>query len=299
MSEDMTTDRDGLAAEYVLGTLDVDERGAARALLGQDAEFATKVKLWERRLGELHLMVDPVEPRSDLWPRIKAKLPEPPPRPQPQTQEVEIGGAEAGGEPKLQPEIDLEPVPPPHSLPLAGETRAGKPATEAKPEPERNHEEVARKTAAEVNFESAIATVESALASHGAAAAAKSEAALAPQQSSEPATAPPVDETARPAVSVAPASEQDFPIVVPARPGLDSEEKLRVANRHLAGWRALALLMILLVLAMAALVGLWKFAPERLPAALEPTALMRLVGIEVAAAPPARKPLPPESQYDE
>ena len=67
---------DALAAEYVLGTLDSDEREQARALLRTDAAFAVKVSQWERRLGELHLMVEPVEPDAGIWARIKSKMPE-------------------------------------------------------------------------------------------------------------------------------------------------------------------------------------------------------------------------------
>ena len=67
---------DALAAEYVLGTLDSDEREQARTLLGTDAAFAVKVSQWERRLGELHLMVEPVEPDAGIWARIKSKMPE-------------------------------------------------------------------------------------------------------------------------------------------------------------------------------------------------------------------------------
>jgi hypothetical protein len=67
---------DALAAEYVLGTLDSEEREQARALLGADTTFAVKVAQWERRLGELHLMVEPVEPDAKIWTRIKSKMPE-------------------------------------------------------------------------------------------------------------------------------------------------------------------------------------------------------------------------------
>jgi len=52
---------DALAAEYVLGSLDVEERAQARNLLEADPTFAAKVELWERRFGELHLMVEPVD----------------------------------------------------------------------------------------------------------------------------------------------------------------------------------------------------------------------------------------------
>jgi len=77
MSE--TGDLDTLAAEYVLGTLDGPERAQAQAVLGVDEAFAAKVRIWERRLGELHLMVEPVEPDGEIWVRIKAKMPAPEP----------------------------------------------------------------------------------------------------------------------------------------------------------------------------------------------------------------------------
>ena len=58
----MDEDRDGFAAEYVLGTLDADERAQADALMLVDPDFAAKVRRWERRLGELNVLVAPVEP---------------------------------------------------------------------------------------------------------------------------------------------------------------------------------------------------------------------------------------------
>jgi anti-sigma-K factor RskA len=65
-------DKDVLAAEYVLGTLGRDERAEAQALIAIDQAFAEVVRGWERRLGELSAMVDPVEPPADMWDRIKA-----------------------------------------------------------------------------------------------------------------------------------------------------------------------------------------------------------------------------------
>ena len=74
-------DRTGLAAEYVLGTLDAAEREQAEAYLESDPAFAALVQDWERRLGELHAMVDPVPPPADLWMAIQGRLAEvaPPP----------------------------------------------------------------------------------------------------------------------------------------------------------------------------------------------------------------------------
>jgi anti-sigma-K factor RskA len=70
----MDDDTDGFAAEYVLGTLDADERAEADALILVDAGFAAKVRGWERRLGELNVLVAPVEPPVVVWDRIKAGL---------------------------------------------------------------------------------------------------------------------------------------------------------------------------------------------------------------------------------
>jgi anti-sigma-K factor RskA len=67
-------DQDALAAEYVLGTLAADEREQAETLLSVDSEFATIVKQWERRLGELNVMVEAVEPPTELWDKIKNEI---------------------------------------------------------------------------------------------------------------------------------------------------------------------------------------------------------------------------------
>jgi anti-sigma-K factor RskA len=68
-------DREGLASEYALGTLDADERAQAEALMLVDPGFAESVRRWERRLGELNVMVAAVEPPASVWEAIKEKLP--------------------------------------------------------------------------------------------------------------------------------------------------------------------------------------------------------------------------------
>src|SRR5262245_23588128 len=70
-------DLSALAAEYVLGTLEADERTRANVLLDVDHGFRGLVRVWERRFGELHLMVEPVEPEPRIWQRIKGRLLEP------------------------------------------------------------------------------------------------------------------------------------------------------------------------------------------------------------------------------
>lgn len=67
-------DREGQAAEYVLGTLDAQERREAETLMAADSQFAEMVRTWERRLGELHALIASVEPPSETWERIEAAL---------------------------------------------------------------------------------------------------------------------------------------------------------------------------------------------------------------------------------
>jgi anti-sigma-K factor RskA len=66
--------QDAVAAEYVLGTLSADERQHAEALLAIDPGFAEAVRTWERRLGELNVMVEAVEPPAHLWDKIRANI---------------------------------------------------------------------------------------------------------------------------------------------------------------------------------------------------------------------------------
>jgi anti-sigma-K factor RskA len=69
----MTDNEDqlALAAEYALGTLDADERAQADALIAADADFAAQVEAWSHRLAALNQMVGSVEPRAEVWERIR------------------------------------------------------------------------------------------------------------------------------------------------------------------------------------------------------------------------------------
>jgi anti-sigma-K factor RskA len=71
---DETETPDLLAAEYVLGTLATNEREQAETLIANDPAFAQLVRYWERRLGQLHAMVQSVEPPLETWARIKARI---------------------------------------------------------------------------------------------------------------------------------------------------------------------------------------------------------------------------------
>ena len=70
-------------------------------------------------------------------------------------------------------------------------------------------------------------------------------------------------------------------------------------RRRLRRWRLLAALLILVLLAAGALVAAWRYVPDRVPPGLQASELLRVVGITVAPTRPARRPAPPESQFDE
>jgi len=111
-------DRDALAAEYVLGTLSPDERDQAEAMLAIDPGFAEIVRVWERRLGELNVMVEAVEPPPDVWDKIR----------------TEIGG----GAPRsaLEPESSLPEEPAPQTAPDAAAEETPDMTPEVKSEPD-------------------------------------------------------------------------------------------------------------------------------------------------------------------
>ncbi len=106
--------QDALAAEYVLGTLSAEERGQAEALLSADREFAAAVRQWERRLGELNVMVEAIEPPPEVWDKIKSKV-----------------GLASAGEVELPPRIE-EPQP---AMPPAAALEASlSPSADIEPE---------------------------------------------------------------------------------------------------------------------------------------------------------------------
>jgi anti-sigma-K factor RskA len=121
-------DREVLAAEYVLGTLDAAERAQAQRLIASDPAFAAVVSDWERRLGELNVLVAPVEPPPAILERIKSRkaggdpvadllAPEPPAAEAPPP--IESLTAEPSvAKPPVIESPTIEPVAPPPPPPL-------------------------------------------------------------------------------------------------------------------------------------------------------------------------------------
>jgi anti-sigma-K factor RskA len=67
-------DHIALAAEYALGTLDADERVQVETMMSVDKDFTALVVAWEHRLGALNQMVGSIEPRPELWEKIRAAV---------------------------------------------------------------------------------------------------------------------------------------------------------------------------------------------------------------------------------
>jgi hypothetical protein len=234
-------DMDALAAEYVLGTLESGERAQALALTTIDPGFVEKIRFWEQRLSELHLMVEPIEPDAKIWERIKPKLPATAQAAETQPPEAEppkpVEGAEEATPSGVFDEL-------PTSAP------AGVPAAPHLP-PVLIPEE--------------------------------------PAAASKP-TPPPVP-VPTPAVATP---------LIPERAAVSEPRPPAVPKRgHPGLWKAFAVLMTLIVLALAGLVAAWRYVPERVPPQLRPLEVMRVLGVAIPVGPPPRPPAPPESQYDE
>ncbi|MGQ0674360.1 MAG: anti-sigma factor [Hyphomicrobium sp.] len=67
-------DMDALAAEYVLGTLDRDERMGVAARREREPALAKAIADWERRLGPMVEVVAPVSPPPHLYSKIRAQI---------------------------------------------------------------------------------------------------------------------------------------------------------------------------------------------------------------------------------
>jgi hypothetical protein len=371
---------DALAAEYVLGTLDVEERTQARTLLGADEAFAAKVQLWERRFGDLHLMVEPVEPDSAIWVRIRAKMAqsreqihasEPPiPPSAAETKTAESLGPAAAAPPSLDaieaaisnaaatlsaeataaaapspPQSDamssVSEVPPPVSQgarPAADAPAAGAEAGSSEGEMTRREVEMTPPETemapgeAEVTPQEAEVTPQEAEvpsqepevtpreaevpSSQGevtpsgleAAPTSVSEASPAPVLEAPSATASGAEPSPAEAIGTSAVEAVPTPPVAAAAAAVPQASETRAQagepavlslHRQLRLWRAFAILMSLLVLAVVVLLATWRFVPDRLPRILQPLELMRHVGVGVPAASPPRRPAPPESQFDE
>ena len=302
---------DALAAEYVLGSLDVEERAQARNLLEADPTFAAKVELWERRFGELHLMVEPVEPDSGIWARIKAKLPEVqqgirPPEPSMPPSVPPASPSPTAPEP---PTLDaIEAAISQAATTLSAEASSA--ATQEAPPALPSEVTTVSEAVPEAASETASATVSEAVPAPASetASATGSEAVSVPVSETDSAPiaeapAVPSPEATRTSAVEAVPSPPVAPAIAAAAPQPTRDQALErttaLVRRRLRRWRAFAILMTLVVAAIAALLAAWRFAPDRVPPSLQPLELMRYVGVALPTGPAPRRPAPPESRFDE
>jgi hypothetical protein len=282
-------DASGFAAEFVLGTLDSPERARAQRMLGSDRSFTAMVKIWERRLGELHLMVEPVEPDPALWQRVRARA-------------LPASGSGAAVTPAAA-QVSAgpvavaasEPPPPPPPVPPAALTQpalapepAPEPASDAPvpiaPAPEPA--ELAPMQAA-VASEAVSSTEVEALRTATAPAPA---AAISAEPRFERVSEAPVEPKAP-----APVRPPEPTVVIPVadrRPELSDR-----TARQLRHWRAFGLLMMLLAIGLGGLIATWRYAPERLPPQFRPLQVLHIEPVGPTAR--VRPPAPPDSQFNE
>jgi anti-sigma-K factor RskA len=272
-------DLDALAAEYVLGTLDYEERKGAAALLEVDHSFRGTVRIWERRLGELHLMVEPVEPDGKVWERIKAKV---------AALALEADLAAAG---VTEPVTSLE-------SPVA----EASPDALAPPEPSAEAEaEAEAEAGAPVAPDDSTDTAMNKVESEPAPGAETIEPS-APKLTGPEATANLIrelEEAARLVSSTqATAVVERPPPLIPREEAVEEEAKQEVP-RPLRRWRLLAVTMSLVAVALASLIGAWRFIPDQLPPQLQASTVLHLpVPVTLSPPLPRARPNPPPS-FDE
>lgn len=70
----ITDDTDLLVGEYVLGTLESDERAKLEEIAAREPTVSAAVMVWERRLAPLHELIAPVKAPDTVWPEIEQQL---------------------------------------------------------------------------------------------------------------------------------------------------------------------------------------------------------------------------------
>jgi anti-sigma-K factor RskA len=118
-------DHIALAAEYALGTLDAEERVQVQTMMAVDVSYAAVCEAWEFRLGALNQMVGLVEPRAEVWERIKAAIAGP----------AAVAAEAAFGPQPVTPDSAEATAPPLASEIRASEEPAPAPAIESPAEP--------------------------------------------------------------------------------------------------------------------------------------------------------------------
>jgi len=291
-----------LAAEYVLGTLDYEERKGAAALLEFDPAFQDIVRIWERRFGDLHLMVEAVEPDPQLWERIRPKLAgvKQDPLAIPSHADAQVAEAPHGPVAEAAPQQEAETASPGAAAdaPEADAPKADTPPADATSTPAEAVPPAVAETERKLAELAALLPPAESTSAGGAAAETDSKPETSKPEASKPETKPDSktqslpedglhthapDLVPRGFVPPAPMSTRGAPTVV--------EVPVRETGR---GWVAATVTMGLVSLVLAGLIGAWRYFPERLPAPLRAYSVLNLgAAPQAAPAPKARPQLAP------
>ena len=266
-----------LAAEYVLGTLDYEERKGASALLEVDPTFRGIVRIWERRFGELHLMVESVEPDPQLWARIRPKVPglEQVPPAIPSAADALAAAISIFNAPAAPAAETAAPEP----KAAEATTGATAPAASEAPPAESKPDAIAE-------TELKLAELAALLPVAGAPEVPQGAAAQPEQVPEDSLHARAAEEIPRGFVPPLPMSTRGAPLVVE-----------KPAARTGRGWMAATLAMGLVAVVLAGLISAWRFFPDRLPAQLRAYSVLNLS--PPPPPPPTQKARPKLPAFDE
>ncbi len=249
-------DREALAAEYVLGTLSADEREHAEGLLLIDPGIELAVRHWERRLGELNVMVEAVEPPADIWEKIKLGM-------------SPSSGSHAGEEAEVQ---DTE-----EELPHLGEAAAQAPeAAEVLQKRDEAEASEGITTSEEGDKPALVETSEppEQVLEETAKAEKSEEASTAPEVSAAMEESRAVEKT-------------EIPSARPEPKEIERSADVVYLARRLRGLRRIALMLGALAAVLAIYIAVWQIAPLRIPPQLWPAGA-RMAALP--AQPPVRFP---------
>ncbi|WP_035642343.1 anti-sigma factor, partial [Bradyrhizobium sp. ORS 375] len=246
-------DHIALAAEYALGSLDAAERAQVETMMAVDQDFAALVQTWEFGLGPLNQMVGLVEPRPELWQRIKAEIARSRPVAAAEAPVAESTPAAVSPVAVSPPELPVPEAPPVIAdAPEAEPPKLEAPITEA-PEIEPPKIEPP-----------------------------KIEASIVDLKRPE---APPV-EIARSAAAVgAPPVGAPRRVVSAAREGANDNANVVQLSSKVRQWRAVANVMTAVAAVLLAFVGVQLYRPDLLPQRLQPKPQIQTVQVKVPAAP--------------
>ncbi|GLH78575.1 hypothetical protein SSBR45G_34840 [Bradyrhizobium sp. SSBR45G] len=252
-------DHIALAAEYALGTLDAAERAQVETMMAVDKDFAALVQAWEFRLGPLNQMVGLVEPRPELWERIKAAITQS----QPGTEVPRAAETAA-----VAPVVAVPSEPPAPEVPVVAEALQEEPSTRTAPDVETPDVETPDVESPDVPSPKVepprLAASRAGLAETGA---------------------PPVEMSRPEAVAEAP------PVMAPRRPssavpaGANDNASVVQLSSKVRQWRTVANAMTAVAAALLALVGVQLYRPDLLPQRLQPKPRVQTVEVKVPAAP--------------